>query len=302
MLLRLGDDLAEQFAARGDDDGLARLHVAHAREAQDVQRRGFGGDDVLGALAVFAFAQHQRADAVRVAERHQAQAQHHADDGVAALHAAVHAGHGTDRGLGAERALQVQFVGEHVQQHFAVRIGIDVATVLREHVLAQRVGVDQVAVVRQRDAVRRVHVERLRFVHAFGTGGGIAAVGDAHAPFQHAHRLGVEHVPHQSVVLVHAQARAVGGGDAGGVLSAVLEDGQPVIKLAGNVLVADDSDDAAHGDLLRFRLGRSCRGDALLRGAGFFQRQGQGMQARIIARGNAVAKVQFLHGPFRQPA
>ena len=39
----------------------------------------------------------------------------------------------------------------------------------------------------------------------------------------------------------------------------------------------------------------------LVRGATVVQWAGQGWQARIIARRGTIAKVQFLHSPFRQP-
>lgn len=93
-------DFREQFAARGDHQRFARAHVAHALVAEDIQRCRFGGHDVFGAFGMLALAQHQRADAVRIAERHQAQAQHHADHRVAALATAVHAGHRADRRFG----------------------------------------------------------------------------------------------------------------------------------------------------------------------------------------------------------
>src|SRR3546814_5542028 len=59
--------------------------------AEDVERDRFRRHRVLGAAFDFAPAQHQRADAVRVAERHQAQAKHGRDHGVAATRAAVDA-------------------------------------------------------------------------------------------------------------------------------------------------------------------------------------------------------------------
>jgi amidophosphoribosyltransferase len=83
-------------------------------------------------------------------------------------------------------------------------------------------------------------------VVAFRARGRIAAMGDADAAFEQAHRVLVEHVAHQAVVLVHAQVGAVGGGDAGRVLAAVLQHRQPVVKLAGHVMVGDDADDSAH--------------------------------------------------------
>src|SRR5690606_21090426 len=124
----------------------------------------------------------------------------------------------------------------------------------------QRVGVDQVAVVGQRDAERRVHVERLRLVAALAAGGGIAAMGDADAAFEQRHRLRVEHVAHQAVALVHAQLAAVGRRYPGGVLAAVLEDGQAVVQLRGDLILADDSDDAAHDGLPASMLGIAGQG------------------------------------------
>ncbi|MNI55712.1 hypothetical protein D3C73_1106780 [compost metagenome] len=193
-----------------------------------------------------ALAQHQRADAMRIAESDQAQAQHHADHRIAALAATVHAGHRADGGFRAELALLFQFISEHVQQHFAVRIGIDVAAVLLEHLLAQVLGVDQVAVVGQRDAVRRIDVERLCLVHAFRASGRVAHMGDTDTAFQGGHGACIEDIADQASSLLHPQAAAVDGGDARRVLAAMLEDGQAVIQLPGDVLVADDSDDATH--------------------------------------------------------
>ena len=183
---------------------------------------------------------------MRIAERDQAKAEHRADDRIAALGAAVDALHRLERGFRGQRFVRVELVREHVEQHFRVRLGVDVAAILLEHLAPQRVGVDQVAVVRERDAERRVDVERLGLVGAFGAGGRIAAMGDADPALQQRHRVLVEHVAHQSVALVHAQLAAVGGGDAGGVLAAVLEHGQPVVELCRDFSGSDDSDDAAH--------------------------------------------------------
>src|SRR3546814_2807774 len=68
--------------------------------------------------------------------------------------AAVDALDRAERGLRAQHLLPVELVREHVEQHFRIRLGVDVAPILLEHLAAQRIGVDQVAVVRQRDAVR----------------------------------------------------------------------------------------------------------------------------------------------------
>ena len=137
--------------------------------------------------------------------------QHRGQDaaGIATAHGTrlrVEKGNGLVRDVFDERrmALLLQFIGEHVQQHFAVRIGVDVAAVGLEHLLAQRLGVDQVAVVRQRDAVRRVDVERLRLVRAFRTGGRVAHMGDADATLQQLHAALVEYITDQAVGLFHA--------------------------------------------------------------------------------------------------
>ena len=52
-------------------------------------------------------------------------------------------------------------MGEHVEQHFRIGIGVDVAQIGSEQVAAQLIGVGQVAVVRQGDAVGTVYIERL---------------------------------------------------------------------------------------------------------------------------------------------
>ncbi|MNN42752.1 hypothetical protein D3C81_1569540 [compost metagenome] len=82
-------------------------------------------------------------------------------------------------------------------------------------------------------------------------------MGDADASLQQRHAALIKHIPHQATGLFHTQTRAVDGGDARGILAAMLEDGQAVIKLPGDVLVADDSDDATH--VARSPLGAGAR-------------------------------------------
>ncbi|KAG0758232.1 hypothetical protein G6F22_019714 [Rhizopus arrhizus] len=72
-------------------------------------------------------------------------------------------------------------------------------------------------------------------------------MGDADTAFQGRHGARIEYIADQAGGLLHAQAAAAGGGDTRRVLATVLEDGQAVIQLPGDVLVADDSDDATHG-------------------------------------------------------
>jgi len=70
---------------------------------------------------------------------------------------------------------------------------------------------------------------------------------DADTPAQLAHAGRVEDVADQPVALVQAQARALHGGDAGGILPAMLQDGQAVIQGRCHFRGTDDADDSAHG-------------------------------------------------------
>ena len=122
-----------------------------------------------------AFAERERPDAERVAEREQAVAGDQRDDRVRAPDALVHGGDRGEHLLGRElpvarRALEL--VREDVDQHLGVAAGVDVAPVDVEQLLLQRLRVGQVAVVDEHDAVRRVDVERLRLFLAVGVAGG----------------------------------------------------------------------------------------------------------------------------------
>ena len=136
----------------------------------------------------------------------------------------------------------VELVREHVEQHFGIGLGVDVAAVLLEHLAPQRVGVDQVAVVRQRDAVRRVDVERLGFVGAVAAGGRVAAMADADAALEQRIAASSNTSLTRPLPLCTRSLRAVGRGDAGGVLAAVLQHGQAVVELRRDVAVADDAE------------------------------------------------------------
>jgi hypothetical protein len=197
-----------------------------------------------------ALAEHERTDAVRIAECDHAVAEHHRHDRVTADTTRMRAGDRFENMIRRQRAaiLDLQLVREHVEQHFGIGIGVDVAAIVLEHLAAQRLGVDQVAVVRERDAERRVHVQRLRLGGTFGTGGRITAMTDADAAAQRQHAVAIEHVAHEAAALVQAQAVAVDGGDAGGVLAAVLQDGERVVERRSDFRLADDADDSAHDD------------------------------------------------------
>ena len=67
--------------------------------------------------------------------------------------------------FGAQRHLvtTIQLVGQHVQQHFRVGGGVDVAAGDLELLLLELLGVGEVAVMGQHHAVGRVHIKRLGF-------------------------------------------------------------------------------------------------------------------------------------------
>jgi hypothetical protein len=74
---------ARAAAVLVDEHRLARRDVAHDLEAEHVERDALGGEHVLECPSACAPAEHQRADAVRVAEAEHAVADHHRDDGIA---------------------------------------------------------------------------------------------------------------------------------------------------------------------------------------------------------------------------
>ena len=100
--------------------------------------------------------------------------------------------------------------------------------------------------MRQADAVGRIDVEGLRLGGAVAAGGRIAHVADADVALQLEHVMLLEDIAHQAAALAHVQLALAGGGDAGGVLAAVLQHGQRVVEALIDCAGADDSDDAAH--------------------------------------------------------
>ena len=78
------------------------------------------------------------------------------------------AGHGGEDRIGIE-PVAARGIGklmrQHIEQHFGIGIGIDVAPVIEEQFALEFVGVGQIAVVPQHHPERGIHVERLRFGH-----------------------------------------------------------------------------------------------------------------------------------------
>ena len=110
----------------------------------------------------------------------------------------------------------------------------------------QLLDVGQVAVVRQGDAIGRVDVERLRLGGAGAAGGGIAHVGDAHVADQVLHVPLLEDIADQAVVFAQEEFTVQAGDDTGGILTAMLKDGERVVQRLVDVRLAHDTYDATH--------------------------------------------------------
>ena len=246
----LGALARHEVAVDVDQHRLARRHVAQDLETERIDRDTFGGNQILGPGGRLVAADDQRANPERVAKGQQSVAGDHRNHRVGTPHAAMHAGNRAEDRIVVEaetRCGGLQLVRQHVEQHFGIGIGVDVPQILQVHLALEFVGVGQVAVVRQHDAERRIDVERLRLVGVVGrTGGRIATVADSPVADQVAHVARAEHVAHQARPLVHVELRAVCGGDAGGVLPAMLEHLQAIVEQLVNGRSRDDADNSAH--------------------------------------------------------
>jgi hypothetical protein len=176
------------------------------------------------------------------------------DTGVGTAHAPVQPGHRAEDRRWVERigrCALLQFVRQHVEQHLGVRIRVDVPAIDPEHLALELLGIDQIAVMTQRDPERRVDVERLRLLHARCRAcSGIADVGDADVAGQIAHVSRAEDLAHHAVALPHRKTGALAGGDASGILPAMLQQLQRVVEQLVHWPGRHYADDAAHELLL----------------------------------------------------
>ncbi len=190
----------------------------------------------------------QGTDAVGIAERHDAVADDQRHDRVSTPATTVDGGHGGKDRLRRETldVLALQLVSEHVQQRLGVGARVQVPPVLLDQQLLQFVGIGEVAVVGQADAVGGIHVEGLGLGRIQRACRGVPAVTDADVAPQFLHVPLLEDVTDQAVLLAGAERAVRVGHDAGGVLPAVLEDGQRIIDGLIDRPMADDADDATH--------------------------------------------------------
>ena len=153
----VGTLAGKQLALLGDIHRFARRNVAQEFEAQGIQRHAFRGNHIFGtAIAEVALAEHQRTNAVWIAEGHHAVTDDHRHAGVRAADLTVCRGNRGKNVVRFQRIVTevIQLAGEHVEQDFRIRGGVNVATFLFEQLFTQLMRVGQVAVMGKGDAIR----------------------------------------------------------------------------------------------------------------------------------------------------
>ena len=179
--------------------------------------------------------EHERPDAVGVAEREEPVPRDEGDRRVRAFDALMQARDGAEHLVGVEVGagdLLLQLVGEDVDEQLGIARGVEVAAVDIEEFRGQLACVREVAVVDERDAVRGIHVERLRLLFVGRAAlGGVAHVPEAHVAQEAAHVTRAVRLAHLALGLLHVQGAAVGGRDARRILSAVLQQQERVVGL-----------------------------------------------------------------------
>ncbi len=226
-----GDSLGTHY------DHFARLHIVQVHRSDQIERAGFGCEDVSGVAVQFHLPHGQRAEAVRIARHDDAVlGQEHQRESALDLQQRI-AQSASQRALGGVR--------HQVQDHLGIAIGLeDGAAPLQ--LRAQLNGVGDVAVVRHRHlAFIAGHREGLRIQQRRVARGGVARVADGQLAGQFGKRLGGEdfrHVPHGfPAVDFGAVARA----DARAFLAAMLQCVQAQVGHLGGLGMAVNGDYAA---------------------------------------------------------
>ena len=153
----IGTLAGKQLALLGDIDRFARRNVTQELKAQGIQRHALRGNHIFGtAIAKVALAEHQGTNAVWIAEGHHAVTDNHRHAGVRAADLAVGRGNGSKDVVCFQRVVTevIQLAGEHIEQDFRIRGGVNVATFLFEQLFTQLMRVGQVAVMSKGDAIR----------------------------------------------------------------------------------------------------------------------------------------------------
>ena len=229
-----GNGLCECAPSSSNTTHLAVLDVADIFRADDVERAGLRGQD----RAAVERAEHQRADAERIARADQLLVGH-ADEGIGAFELAQALDEAVDEAV----ALGAR---DQMQDHLGVGGRLHHRAFAHE-LAAQRQAVGQVAVVADGEAAgfelgeQRLHVAQDGFA-----GGRIADMADRGGAGQAVDHLAAgEVVADEAHAALGVEALAVEGDDAGGLLAAVLERVQAERRDGGGVGMAEDAEHAA---------------------------------------------------------
>ncbi len=146
-----------QLALEVDKHGFTRRNIAHEFKAQSIKGYAFRCDQIFRAASSFAHTDDQRTNTVNIAKRQQTVTCNDRDHRISPLTTLMHTGYGIKNSRGIQTqslGFRLQFMSQHVQQHFRIGIGIDVAQVLHEQLFFQFFCIGQIAVVSQHDAER----------------------------------------------------------------------------------------------------------------------------------------------------
>ena len=213
---------------------LAVLDVAHVVRADDVERAGLRGED----RAAVELAEHQRADAERIARADQLLVGQ-ADEAIGAFELAQALDEAVDEAVAARAR-------DQMQDHLGVGGRLH-DRAFAHQLAAQREAVGEVAVVADGEAAafefgeQRLHVAQDGFA-----GGRIAHMADRRGAGQAVDHLAPgEVVADQAEAALGVEALAVEGDDAGRFLAAVLQRVQAERGDGGGVGMAEDAEHAA---------------------------------------------------------
>src|SRR5688572_20780339 len=215
-------------AVRTDDDDFARLHIAQIGGPDQVHGAGLGANHPGVAEA----ADGERSEAVRIARTDQAILRHHHQrKGAPHLRNCFDDGGFGTFGLGS---------GEKVHDDFRVAVRLEYRAVTHQRV-PNLAGVHEVAVVRDRQLpVHAVDDDGLRVGEPAFAGRGIADVADRERSRQPRQALAVERLVDVSHCLGDADLYAVGGGDAGAFLTAMLQRVETEVREIRGLRMAED--------------------------------------------------------------
>src|SRR5262249_7001627 len=240
--------LDRSHPAGADDEDLAGLDVADVGRADQIHRARLRADDGRVAQA----AERERPEPVRIADGDQAIAgQEHERK------RPLHLPHRFDDGVLDARGFRSRI---EMQHDLGVAVRLKYRS-LPDEVVAQLARIDEIAVAADGDlSVRAVDQNRLRVRELALAGGRIAHVADRERPRQLRERLAVERVGNVSHRARHANLLAVRRGDAGALLTAVLQRVQPKVGHIGRFGMPEDAEDAALVFELVFELFGKCVG------------------------------------------